>query len=127
MMSSMTCCTPYLIILPRCTRSAAWRRAVRLPDIVAVPSKWSTGLALHCGCIVAASPHIMQALSAHPAYTSCRPMMALTPDALETCARVLETCELCCIGKPARLSFMLEACSTQRTVGHAVAAPETSR
>jgi hypothetical protein len=41
--------TSGLIVLShRCTRSAAWRRAIRSPGTIAVSGEWSTVLALHC-------------------------------------------------------------------------------
>jgi hypothetical protein len=91
------------VILPRCTRSAAWRHAVGSPGTIAA-------------CL-----HILQALTALPTRTSCRPMMALTSGALETCVRALGTYEPSCTGRPARLFLMFGACGQQGTVGRVVA------
>jgi hypothetical protein len=75
--------TSGLVVLPCCTRSVVWRRAIGSPDTVAVPDEWSTMLTLHYSCNVAACLHILHALTAVPARTSCRPMMDLTLSALE--------------------------------------------
>jgi hypothetical protein len=40
-----------LVILPHRTQSAAWRRAVRSLDTVAVSCEWSTWSVLHCSCL----------------------------------------------------------------------------
>jgi hypothetical protein len=61
-----------------------------------------------------------------PTHTSCRPMMALTSGALKTCVRDLETHKPSCIGRSARLFFMLEAHGPQGTAG-CVVASEPSR
>jgi hypothetical protein len=110
-----------LVVLPCNTRSAVWHHAIGSPYIVAVPCEWSTGLALHSSCTIAACPHILQALTAVPVYTSCRSMLALTSGGLETCARVLGIGEHCCTSRPARLFFMLEAHDPQRPAGCVVA------
>jgi hypothetical protein len=91
------------VILPRCTRSAAWRHAVGSPGTIAA-------------CL-----HILQALTVLPTRTSCRPMMALTSGALETCVRALGTYEPSCTGRPARLFLMFGACGQQGTAGCVVA------
>jgi hypothetical protein len=51
--------------------------------------------------------------------------MALASGALEAYVRALKTCELSCIGRPARSFFILKAHGQLGTVGH-VAAPEPS-
>jgi hypothetical protein len=81
-------------------------------------AEWSIGTVLHCSHIVAACPHILQALNVLPIHTSCKPMMTLTSGALETCVHALGTYELSCTGMSARLFFMLEAHDPQRTAGH---------
>jgi hypothetical protein len=110
-----------LVTPPRHTRSAAWHRTVRLPCTVVVPGEWLIVLELHCRCIVATCPHVLQGLTAVPARVSCKPMMALTSNALETCARALGSSEPCCTCKSARLFFMLEARCPHRIVGHMTA------
>jgi hypothetical protein len=80
---------------------------------------WSAAQALHCSHIVSAYPHVLQALVAMPARTSCRPMIALTSGALETCARALGTGEPCRTGRPTRLFFVLDAHGPQGVVGRA--------
>jgi hypothetical protein len=55
------------------------------------------------------------------ARTSCRPLMALTSDALEMCAHALGTGRSCCTGRLAWLFFMLEDHGPQGTVGHVAA------
>jgi hypothetical protein len=45
-------------------------------------------------------------VTAQPAHTSCRPMMALMSSTSETCMRALGTCESSCIGRPARLFYV---------------------
>jgi hypothetical protein len=67
------------------------------------------------------SPHVLQASTPVPTRMSCRPMMALTSCAIETCARVLGTGEPCCTDRPTRLFFMLEARGPQRTAGRVAA------
>jgi hypothetical protein len=60
--------TPDVVVLPRHTRSAAWRRAVGSPGTVTVPDEWSTVLVLHCsrmstrfaGIDCATCPHVLQ-------------------------------------------------------------------
>jgi hypothetical protein len=126
-MSSTVWCMPCLIVLPCCAQSATWRRAIRSPCTVAVPDKWPTGPALHYSRTVATCPHVLQTLIVLSTRTSCRPMMALTSGALETCARALGTCGSSRTGRSARLSFMFEAHGPQGTAGHAVVAPEPSR
>jgi hypothetical protein len=78
-------------------------------------------LALHCSHTVAVRPHALQTLTTLPARTSCRYMIALTSGALKTCTRALRTCVARCIGRLARLFFILETHGTQRAVGHVVA------
>jgi hypothetical protein len=78
--------------LPRCTRSAAWRRAVESLGTVAVPGKWSTVLMLHYSRTIDACLHILQAWSVLPAHTSCSLMMALTSGVSEMCTCALGTC-----------------------------------
>jgi hypothetical protein len=112
---------PGLVILRRRTRSAAWRRAVGSLYTVAVPGEWSAALALHCSCTIVVYPHVLQTLTAVPARTSCRCMMALTSGTLETCTRALGTGEPCCIGWFAGLLLMLEARDPHRTVGRVAA------
>jgi hypothetical protein len=80
-----------------------------------VPGEWSTVLALHCSRNVATCPHL-QALTTLPTCMSCRPMMTLMSDALETCARALRTCVPSYTDKSDRLFFMLEAHSRPRDV-----------
>jgi hypothetical protein len=112
------------------TRSHSVRsmtHAVGSSGIVAMPGEWSAGPVLQCIHTVAACPHILQALNVLPAYTSCRPMMALTSGALEICTRALGTCEPSCIGRTAKLFFMFESCDPQGTVGHVVAQSPPSR
>jgi hypothetical protein len=58
--------------------------------------------------------------------TSCRTMMVLMLDVLETCVRALETYEASCIVRPASCFFMLEAHGPPGATGDAVAAPEPS-
>jgi hypothetical protein len=93
---------------------------------VAVSSEWSIVLALHCSRTVATYLHALQALTALPTRTSCRPMMALTSGALEMCARALGTCVPTCTGSPARLFFILESCGPQGVAGHVAASEPTS-
>jgi hypothetical protein len=52
--------------------------------------------------------------------------MALMSDALETCTRVLKTCVPSCIGRSARLFFMLDARGPQGAVEHVTAPEPTS-
>jgi hypothetical protein len=76
--------TACLVVLPCCTRSAVWCRAVELLSTVAVSDEWSIVLVLHCSHSVAAYPHAFQTLTMLPTRMSCRPMMALTSGFLET-------------------------------------------
>jgi hypothetical protein len=87
---------------------------------------WSHLAPLQRRCTVAAYPHVLQVLTALPVRTSCRPMMALTPVTLGTCAHALGTGEPSCVGRSARLFFMLESHDPQGAVGHALAALEPS-
>jgi hypothetical protein len=109
--------TSGLVVLPCRTCSVVWHHATGSPYTVAVSCEWSTGLTLHSRCTVATCPHILQALTVVPVYTSCRPMMALTSGGLETCVRVLGIGDPCCTGMLARLFFMLEAHGPQRLAG----------
>jgi hypothetical protein len=90
MVSSTAWGTTRLVVLPRCTRSAVWCRAVELLSTVAM--SWSIVLALHCSRSVAAYPHAFQTLTTLPTRTSCRPMMALTSGFLETCVHWEHAC-----------------------------------
>jgi hypothetical protein len=99
--------TPGLVVLPCRTRSTAWHCALRSPGTVVLPDEWSTVLALHCSHTVAAYPYILQALTTLLALMSCMPTIALTSGALETCEHALGTFVPSCIGRPARLFFML--------------------
>jgi hypothetical protein len=85
MMSSTAWGTSHLIVLPRCTRSAAWHRAVESLGTVVMSDEWSIVLMLHCSHTIPACPQALQALTTLPARTSCRPMMILMPDVLEMC------------------------------------------
>jgi hypothetical protein len=76
--------TSSLVILPRRTRTAVWRCTVGSLGTVVVPSKWSAVLTLHYRHTVVVCPHVLHALIAVSARTSCKPMMALTSGALET-------------------------------------------
>jgi hypothetical protein len=127
MMSSATWGTSCLVVLPRRTRSAAWRHAIGSPGTIAVLAKWSTVLALHCSRTVVVYPHVLQPLTALPARTSYRPIMALTSGALETSALALGTCMPSYTGRPTKLFFILKVRSPHETVRHAVTAPEPSR
>jgi hypothetical protein len=102
-----------------------WHRAVESFGTVVVPSEWSIVLALNRSRTVAACLHVLHALTALPARTSCRPMMALMSGALETCARALGTCVSSCTGRPARLFFMLKARGPQGAVGYVAASEPT--
>jgi hypothetical protein len=53
-----------------------WRYTVKSLGTVAVPGEWSIMLALYCSDTVAACLHALQALTAMPARTSCRPCQA---------------------------------------------------
>jgi hypothetical protein len=99
--------TSHLVILPHCTRSAPWRHGVESLGTIVVSGEWSMVLTLHCSRTVAVCPRALQALTALPAHTSCRPMMTLTSGIMETCA--LGTCVTSCTGRLARLFSMLEA------------------
>jgi hypothetical protein len=101
-----------------------WRRVVEF-GTVAVSSEWSIVLALYCSRTVAACLHTLHALTVLPVRMSCRPMMALMPGALGTCARALETCVSSYTDRAARLFFMLDAHDPQGVAGH-VAASEPS-
>jgi hypothetical protein len=106
----MVCyCTPGLVVLPCHTRSVVWHRAIGSHGTIAVPVKWTTVLALHYSHTVATCPHVLQALTALPTRTSCRPMKALMPGALEMCASALGTCGPSCTSRPTRLFFLHEA------------------
>jgi hypothetical protein len=52
--------------------------------------------------------------------------MTLASAALGTCVHALGIGEPGCVGRPARLFFMLEAHVPQGATGHAVATPEPS-
>jgi hypothetical protein len=80
---------PWSCRLPRYTRLAVWRRAVKLLNRVAVPNEWYIVLAPHCSRTVATYLHVLHALTMMAASTSYRPMMTLTSGALETCTRAL--------------------------------------
>jgi hypothetical protein len=116
----LSCC------LPRCTRLAVWCRAVESLSTVAVLDEWSIMPMLYCSRIVAVCAYVLHALTMLFVRMSCRPMMALTSGALETSACVLGTCMPSCIGGPARLFYMLEACGPQGAVGHVAALEPTS-
>jgi hypothetical protein len=83
-------------------------------------------LALHCSRNVATCLHL-QALTTLPTCMSCRPMMALMSDALETCAHALRTCVPSYTDKSDRLFFMLEAHSPQQTTRRGSAGAHLSR
>jgi hypothetical protein len=99
-----------------------WRRAAKSLGIVAVLGEWSIVPMQHYSHTVAAYPHALQALTALPARTSYRPMMALTAGAMETCTCMLGTCVPSTV-RPTRLLFMLQARGPQGAMGH-MAAPE---
>jgi hypothetical protein len=94
-----------------------WSHAIESLGTIAVPGKWSVVLALHCSRTIATCLHALQALSALPAHVSCRPMMALMLGALKTCVRALGTCVPSCIGRPARLFFIIKDCCPQGAMG----------
>jgi hypothetical protein len=94
--------------MPCYTLSIVWRRAVELLGTVVMPDEWSTVLVLHCSPTIAACLYALQALIVLPARTSCRRMMALMLNTLETFACALGTCVPNCTGRLARLFFMLE-------------------
>jgi hypothetical protein len=125
-MSSMTWGMSYLVVLPRRTWSAAWRHVVGSFGTVAAPCKWSIGLVLYYSYTVATGSHVLHAFNALPAYTSCRPMMALMLGALEACTCALGTCVPSGNGRPTRLFFMFEARCPQGTIG-CMTAPEPSQ
>jgi hypothetical protein len=108
-----------LVLLPAKLHSvSSVERVVKSLGTVAVTGEWSIVLALYCSHIIGAHPHALHALTTMHAYMSCRPMMALTLCALETCAHALRICMPSYTGKQARLFFMLEACGPQGAVGH---------
>jgi hypothetical protein len=112
---------PCPVALPHHARSAAWLGPVASPSTVVVPCAWSVGHVMHYSNTVATCSHVLQALNVLSGCTSCRPMMARTSDALETCACALGTCEPNCTGRPARLFFMIDARGPQRTTGRVTA------
>jgi hypothetical protein len=112
--------------MPHCTQSVVWRCAVESLATVAVAAEWSIVLALHYSHTIATCLHIMQALTALPARTSCRRIMALMSGALEMCARALGTCMSSFTGRTVRLFFMLEARGPQGVVGHVATSELTS-
>jgi hypothetical protein len=81
---------------------------------------------MHYSRIVAACLHALKALTALPARTSCRPIIALMSGALEMCVRALGTCVPHCTGRLARLFFMLEARGPQGATGHVAASEPIS-
>jgi hypothetical protein len=111
------------VVLPGYTWSAAWHRAVRSSGTVVVPYEWSKRPVMQCSRM---SAHLAD-IKCAACRTSCRPMMALTSNALKICACVLETCEPSCTGRPTRLFFMLETYNPQKITGHAVVVLEPSR
>jgi hypothetical protein len=124
----MVCyCTPGLVVLPCHTRSVVWHRAIGSHGTIAAPVKWTTVLALHYSHTVATCPHVLQALTALPTRTSCRPMKALMPSALEMCASALGTCGPSCTSRPTRLFFLHEARGPQGTTGRVAARSPPSR
>jgi hypothetical protein len=78
-------------------------------------------------CTIVACPHVLHALNALPARTSCRPMMTQISGALETCLRALETYEPSCRGRSARLFFMFETRSPQGIAGRVAVQSPPSR
>jgi hypothetical protein len=84
-------------------------------------------LVMHYSLTVAACMHVLQALTMVLVCMSCRPLMALSSGALETCPRALGTGEPYPTGRPARIFYMLEAVGSQETIGHEVAAPKPSQ
>jgi hypothetical protein len=84
-----------------------WRHTVESLGTVAVPDEWSIVLTLNCSRVVAVCPYVLQVLTVLPARTSCRPIMALTSDALKTCTHALRTCVSSYTYRPVRLFFML--------------------
>jgi hypothetical protein len=79
-----------------------------------VTGEWSIVLVLHYSRTVATCLHILQAST------------ALMSAALLTCARALEICVPSCIGRSARLFFMLETHGPQGAVGHVAVPKPTS-
>jgi hypothetical protein len=57
MISSTAWGTSHLVVLPRCTRSAAWRRSVESLGTVVVSGEWSIVLALRCSHTIAIYLH----------------------------------------------------------------------
>jgi hypothetical protein len=72
---------------------------------LAVPCEWSIGPAQHCSRIVATCPHVLHALNVLSVRTSCRR----------------------CVGRLARLFFMLEAHNPQGAAEHAETPLEPSQ
>jgi hypothetical protein len=84
-------------------------------------------LVLHYSGTVAACTHILQVLIVVPTRTSCRPMITLTSDDLETCACKLRIGGHCCKNRPAKLFFMFKIRGPKETAKYVVAATESSR
>jgi hypothetical protein len=74
---------------------------------------------LHCSHTVAACLHILHALTVLPACMSCRSIMTLMSDALETYVPS-------CTDRPTRLFFMLKSRSPRGATGHVAAVEPTS-
>jgi hypothetical protein len=89
--------------------------------IVAMSSKWSIVLTLHCSRTVTICLHTLLALTALSAPMSYRSMMGLMLDAFKMCARALETCVPSYTGRTAKLFFMLEARGPQGAAGYVAA------
>jgi hypothetical protein len=113
-----------LVVLPRRHRSAAWRCAVRSPNIVAVSVEWSAVLALHCSRMSAHFTGIECGARTHVLQAHDNPDVNLFGD-MRACIGNMR--EASCTGRLATLFFMLEAHGPQETARHEVAAPEPSR
>jgi hypothetical protein len=93
---------PSLVALPHYAWSAARLWSVASHGTVVVPYEWATWPVLHYS-------HLSTRLIGIK-YTVCLHVLQAhdSPDALETCARVLRTCKPSCTSKTARFFFMFK-------------------
>jgi hypothetical protein len=116
-----------LVVLLRCAQSAVWHCLVESSSTITVSCEWSIGPTQHCSHTITVCPHILLALNVLHICTSYRPMMTLGSAALGTCVSALETGEPGCVGRFARLFFMLEVHDPHEAVRHVMSASEPSR
>jgi hypothetical protein len=87
MMSSVAWSTSFLVVLLHHAHPMVWHCPVESHPLLAAFVSGQPHGATILSHTTAACPHVLQALTALPTHISCRSMMALMSDALETCDR----------------------------------------